>query len=53
MKIEGGTFVSNRGLAVKMLSDDSADGEKEIVITGGTFSTDVKGVRLRRPDVGA
>ena len=42
VKIEGGTFNSDQGLAVKMLSDDSADGEKEIVITGGTFSTDVE-----------
>ena len=42
VKIEGGTFNSDKGLAVKMLSDDSADGEKEIVITGGTFSTDVE-----------
>lgn len=38
VKITGGTFTSEQGTAVQMLEDLSATGEKEIVITGGTYS---------------
>lgn len=41
VNIKNGTLSSTNGQAVQMLEVPAASGEKEIVITGGTFSTDV------------
>ncbi len=42
VNIKNGTLSSTNGQAVQMLEVPAASGEKEIVITGGTFSSDIK-----------
>ena len=41
VNIANGIFKSNKGLAVQMLKDNTAIGNKNIIIKGGTFSSDV------------
>lgn len=38
VNVDNGTFTSEKGLAVQMLEDSSATGEKNIVLKGGTYS---------------